>query len=361
MGTHGIGVYGINSKFASGNLVFYEKAVGQTTTGDVFTIAGGDSGYVRVGNTTQDIDFQWYGTGSKSFVLNLSAATAVSSGLAWTITGTLAVTGNITLTGDVSLEGDLTLTTEDVSVIQGRYVYLAGQNGGEYLVSDTTNYAMLNGTTGVNIAVGGTDEVSISATAVTLGSNDLTLTAGDISVVQGSYIYLDGQGGGEYLLSDGAAEATLNAATTLNLAIGGTDEFSITATTITSGATTLTLTGGNLALTADDFISGAPIKQLRTPKSGAATLTTAEAGIIPVSVDDVYIYLPTYIGNAGLCYTIKATAAHSAGIHVIGTNAQLIDGNSIQTSAARYNFITVAAGTQGWDVISQFGTWVGTV
>ena len=70
MGTHGVSTFIVNSKFASGNLVFYEKAVGRTVTGDILTIAGGTAGYVRVGGTGQDIDFQFYATGSKTAVLD---------------------------------------------------------------------------------------------------------------------------------------------------------------------------------------------------------------------------------------------------------------------------------------------------
>ena len=66
MGTHGIGVFGINSKFTSGNLVFYEKAVGRTATGDVLTIG---TTAVTVGNTANDIDFKVFGAISGNYML----------------------------------------------------------------------------------------------------------------------------------------------------------------------------------------------------------------------------------------------------------------------------------------------------
>jgi len=78
MGTQGVGTFGINSKFASGSLVFYEKAVGRTATGDVFTV-GTDA--VKIGGTGNDIDFQYYGTGSLSAIIDCGAKTFTLTGI----------------------------------------------------------------------------------------------------------------------------------------------------------------------------------------------------------------------------------------------------------------------------------------
>jgi len=84
MSTAGTGLFLIDSKFASGSLVFYEKAVGRTATGDVFTVG---TAAVKVGGTAQDVDFQFYGTGSLSAIIDCGAAT-------YTLTGiTLATSG----------------------------------------------------------------------------------------------------------------------------------------------------------------------------------------------------------------------------------------------------------------------------
>ena len=127
MGTHGIGVYGINSKFASGNLVFYEKAVGRTATGDVLTIG---TTAVNVGGTAQSVDFGWYATGSASVVISASGtsltliavnmatnapvvitdATATSSAT----TGALIVTGGIATAADLSVGDDIFIATGGV-------------------------------------------------------------------------------------------------------------------------------------------------------------------------------------------------------------------------------------------------------
>ena len=78
----GIGVYGINSVFSSGNLIFYEKTVGRTATGDVFTIG---TAAVKVGGTSQDVDFQVYGTGSVSAIVDIGAATFTLTGISLTM------------------------------------------------------------------------------------------------------------------------------------------------------------------------------------------------------------------------------------------------------------------------------------
>jgi len=127
MSTQGVGTFSINSKFASGSLVFYEKAVGRTATGDVFTVG---TAAVKVGGTAQDVDFQWYGTGSKSFILDLGAASMTLVGLATatngavtitnatatssTTTGALIVTGGIATAADLSVGDDIFIATGGV-------------------------------------------------------------------------------------------------------------------------------------------------------------------------------------------------------------------------------------------------------
>ncbi len=95
-----------------------------------------------------------------------------------------------------------------------------------------------------------------------------------------------------------------------------------------------------------------------TAKTATATLTAAEAGIIDVQTDGIYIYLPTYVGNTGLVYEIKVSAAYSAGVVLTGSaEAQNIDGDNFKRSSAQYDTLRVIAFSQGWNIIEKIGTW----
>jgi hypothetical protein len=115
-GTQGIGVFGIDSKFASGSLVFYEKAVGRTATGDVLTIG---TGAVKVGGTSNDIDFQYYGTGSISAIIDCGAATFTLTGITLATSGagiSMSTTCKLVIPVKASgstTAGDLWLDTTD--------------------------------------------------------------------------------------------------------------------------------------------------------------------------------------------------------------------------------------------------------
>ena len=88
----------IKSDWSGGNLYFYEVAVGRNVTGDVLSLG---TGAVTVGGTAQDVDFGWYATGAKSFVLDAGAGTLVIAGM------------------DITLTGDLTVDTEDINLGDG--------------------------------------------------------------------------------------------------------------------------------------------------------------------------------------------------------------------------------------------------
>lgn len=72
----------IRSEWVSGNLVFFEESVGQSVTGDVFTIG---TAAVKIGGTSQDVDFQFYATGSKSFIIDAGAGTCTVTGISLTL------------------------------------------------------------------------------------------------------------------------------------------------------------------------------------------------------------------------------------------------------------------------------------
>lgn len=130
----------VNSKWASGSLVFHDA--GDLGVGaEILRIAQDD---IAIGTSTNDVTMTMY--------------------------------------GDVTLYGDIDLGDEDISLAVGKYLYLDGQDGNDFLRASTDNNVILNGQTTVNLGVGGTTEVAVSSSAVTLATNNLTLTAGNLSV-----------------------------------------------------------------------------------------------------------------------------------------------------------------------------------
>ena len=98
------------------------------------------------------------------------------------------------ITGDVNISGDIVMGADDVSVVQGRYIYLSGQDGGEYLKSASSNTAIFNATTTLYLGIGGTAEIILTATAFSPYASDgnaLGTTAlmwGDIFLASGGVI-----------------------------------------------------------------------------------------------------------------------------------------------------------------------------
>ncbi len=101
MSSQAVGTYKLNAFWEAGRLIYYEKASGHTTTGNVF-ILGHD--YVQVGDTANDVDLNWYGTTTGTFLLDASAHTLTMTGMATTVTG-----GALTMGASASPSGDFTL------------------------------------------------------------------------------------------------------------------------------------------------------------------------------------------------------------------------------------------------------------
>lgn len=155
-GTHGVSTFQINSKFASGNLVFYEKGVGRTATGDVFTVG---TEAVKVGGTAQDVDFQVYGTGSLSAIIDIGAATLTLVGLTSstdkpltisdatestsTTTGALIVSGGIGFAKDMYVGDDIFLTSGAVINFNAGNVTLTHSAGKLLLTSASLGAAVI--------------------------------------------------------------------------------------------------------------------------------------------------------------------------------------------------------------------------
>ena len=113
MSNQGRSAFQVNSDWSSGNLIFFEKAVGRTVTGDVLTIG---TEAVKVGGTGQDVDFQYYGTGSVSAIIDCGLATFTLTGITLATSGagiSMSTTSKLvipvkasgsTTTGDVWLD-----------------------------------------------------------------------------------------------------------------------------------------------------------------------------------------------------------------------------------------------------------------
>ncbi len=171
MSTQGVGTFAINSFWESGRLIFYEKAYGHTTTGDVF-ILGAD--YVQVGDTANDVDFKWYGTTTGSFILDAAAHTLAMTGMATSTDGVVTITdatatsstttGALIVTGGIATAADITCG-DDLFMSNGGVI---NWNGGEVTLT--------NGTSTLDIAstwtAGMSDELlsAVITTTATLGS-----------------------------------------------------------------------------------------------------------------------------------------------------------------------------------------------
>lgn len=294
---------------------------------------------------------------------------------------TLTITApTITIVGDIGLTGDIALADEDVSVAYQDYIYLDGDGGGEYLRSDTTDYLMVNATTGLKFAIAGTAEVSVSGAALypstdngqtlgilssnewsdlflasggvigwnnndvtithsadtlTIGGGNLTIGAGyDIAVAQGRYIRLDGQGGGERIYSQAAGKITIRA--------GGTSYDDLTLSCATLAMDNIRLTG---------------TKKLEFRDSGIYLYSSEDGGLNVVA--DSYV---TFQSTCRLSFnsTIEATsstvgsAKFAGGIAVakklyVGSDFHMASGKKIDfasdiTLTHSSNLLTMAGG-----------------
>lgn len=225
--------------------------------------------------------------------------------------------------------------------------------------STTTGSIQTDGGLGVAKDIYAGDDIFLTSGAV------LNFDAGDVTITH-SANSLAIAGGTSYTVdanltpasNDGAALGTgALKFSDVYLASGSTMDFNNGDVLLTHSSNLLTLSGGGLTVTVDQFISGAPIKTTKTAKSAEATLTTAEAGTIEVTADNITMYLPTYVGNAGLTYTICGLASYTSGVKINGNGAETVGGATTKTSGARYDSMTVQAGTDGYNVIGQVGTW----
>jgi len=170
-------VTSVKSRWSSGSLIFHEDG----NLGDAANLLTISTSAVTVGNASNDVDFIVY-CSSNTFKIDSGA-------------------GTMTFTGDVEITGDVDVSTEDIAVDQGKYIYLDGLAGSEHIYSN---------------AVG-----KITITASGTGADDITLagtvTAGDnITMTSGKYVYF--RGTTEHIVSGSANNLTITAGTTVNVA-----------------------------------------------------------------------------------------------------------------------------------------------
>lgn len=189
-----------------------------------------DPSIITVGSASQDVDFKIFMGASDQYVLFDVGSVLV----------TFAKT-------DVAIAGDLTVTLEDISVEQGKYIYLDGQGGGEYVRSDIGGDLMVNATTNFNIAIGGTDQINISATTMDMNANSIT-DVGDIETTNAAGPTLQNEaatGINPTLIPNRADETTgIGWATAeVRIVISSGDEYDFTASTLDMNGNTLTEVG----------------------------------------------------------------------------------------------------------------------
>ncbi len=186
MSTKGVGTFLINSVFSSGNLIFYEKTVGRTATGDVFTVG---TAAVKVGGTSQDVDFQVYGTGSVSAIIDIGAATFTLVGIATATNGALTITNatatSSTTTGALIVTGGIA-TAADVFVGDDLFFASGGVinfDAGDVTLTHSANtLAMAGG----NLTVAGTVGITVADAGLTVTCATLNATTGRVGYFSGS-------------------------------------------------------------------------------------------------------------------------------------------------------------------------------
>lgn len=203
----------ISSEWVSGSLVFYETAVGQSVTGDVLTIG---TAAVKVGGTSQDVDFQWYATGSKSFILDAGAGTLVMNGL------------------DVTINGDLTIDLEDIQIGDGNFLQFGDATGGDVAIDWTGSILEIlpatDDTGAINIGNGTKDidfKVFLGTTGkhvdFNVGNANVVLTGIDLKFVAATAsAYFEFDENVDKLLGYGNAQVQIGESTTGVVTAGGT-------------------------------------------------------------------------------------------------------------------------------------------
>jgi hypothetical protein len=174
----------IRSSWSSGELIFHESAsVAPSATYNVLKIG---TTAVKIGDTGNDIDFQYYGTGSLSAIIDCGAATLTLTGIALTTNSTITTSaGGIITTGRIRevmtpADVDAQNNTLTVAQIAGGIVVHTSVTGGGTVTTDTAAH-IIAGSSGVGALTA--DGQTIACYYVNDGDQVLTLAGGtDVTI-----------------------------------------------------------------------------------------------------------------------------------------------------------------------------------
>jgi hypothetical protein len=319
------------------------SGIATLSTGVVGTITDSssnwDAAYTHVSNNGSDHSY-----------LDQSVAQAATPTFAGAVIGTLS--GLIKGTS-----GTLSAVTDNSSNWDTAYTH-AGSSGSDHSdVVTATSHITANGTshTYINQDVQTTASPSFAGATIGSGSGLALLTSGVVSAVTDSRTNWDSAY--THVSSDGSDHGYVNqdVQTTAspafaNISTGGNITFTGGGSVVTDSAGDLTLAPNSTGVTNVKNIAWTV-----TTKTGAATLTQAEAGVILVSAGVGYtLTLPAASGNTGLTYTVIKTDDNANIITLDGNGAETINGAATYTALnAQYDYVTIVCDGSNWEVVNE--------
>lgn len=300
-------------------------------------------------------------------------------------------------------DSDVSLThVADTGLLLNGSSQLQFRDSTEFIHSDADGFMHIEGATGVNLAVNGTDELAITGTTATFGTNilvpdnatigsasdtdalqinasgdiSLTSTTGSTSPTTGALKVAGGLGVAGALNVAGATEldgtlkvvlqdfVVANAAGSVERfkVAGGSGNTEIAGTLEVDGNCTL----GNASSDLHTVNGGLTITGVSTTSnvtSGGARDMDGSEYVYLVTSDNVTVTLPDIGGAeaaAGQRFIIKRTAAHSSGVTVDRAGTDLIDGGTSVVLGAPSNgvksFIEVISDGTNYHIITSGGS-----
>lgn len=294
-----------------------------------------------------------HGGGSAVEIVTLSDAQTLTSK---TLTAPIIVT-----TGFIADGGgdELLLFTEDATPLN--YIGItSGDNNVAPIVSadgaDTDIDLELRPKGTGNTACG---TGAATGTVESKGSYDLALQTGNATT--GVLTMTDGangdltwtpNGSGKLILGSGAATAEISSNGTYDLKLTTNDDGTSGNIVITDGA------AGNITATPNGTGQFIPValSYTVTTKTGAATLTVAEGGIILANSNGgaFSLTLPAASGNSGLWYTVKFVDSGTNAVTIDPNAAETIDGGATNAELdAQYDYLSFVCDGSNWHITAE--------